>query len=118
MEHALIFIKMSGFACLFVGFLEIEVVGLEDFIGTVVNIKVVDAAEVAEHGADPRVLYRQVALPDGIEGDDAVELQHRVFVLQGAHLSLFGVAEVDAGREQGSGRRLLPTIFMGFLCHY
>ena len=108
---------MSGFAFFFVGLLEEKVVGLEDFIGTVVNIKVVDTAEVAEHRADPRVLYRQVALPDGVEGDNSVELQHVVFVLQSTHISLFGVTQVDARREQGSGRRLLPTIFMGFLCY-
>ena len=46
MEHTLVFIKMSGFTCLFVGLLEEKVVGLQDFVGTVVNIKVVDTAEV------------------------------------------------------------------------
>ena len=81
MEHALILAENACFTSLFVGFLEEKVVGLEDFVGSEINAKVVNAAEVAENWADPRMLGKLVALPNGIQGDDAVELEHGVFFL-------------------------------------
>ena len=80
-EHALELLEMTVFSCFFVGFLEEEVVGLENLVRAVINAEVVDAAEVAENGTDPRVLGRQLALPDGIQRDDAVELEHVILSL-------------------------------------
>ena len=80
-EHALELLEMTGFSCFFVGFLEEEVVGLENLVRAVINAEVVDIAEVAENGTDPRVLGRQLALPDGIQRDDAIELEHVILSL-------------------------------------
>ena len=80
-EHALELLEMTGFSCFFVGFFEEEVVGLENLVRAVINAEVVDAAEVAENRTDPRVLGRQLALPDGIQRDDAVELEHVILSL-------------------------------------
>ena len=80
-EHALELLEMSCLPCFFIGFFEEKVVGLENLVGAVVNAEIVDTAEIAENGTDPRMLGRQLALPDGIQHDDAVELEHVVLSL-------------------------------------
>lgn len=80
-EHALELLEMSCFPCFFVGLFEEKVVGLENLVGAIVNAEMVDAAEIAENGTDPRMLGRQLALPDGIQYNDTVELEHVVLPL-------------------------------------
>ena len=80
-EHSQRLYENAGFAGFFVCLLEKEVIWLEDFVGAIVNTEIVDTTKVAEYWADPRVLCRQLPLPDGVEDDDTVELQHGVFVL-------------------------------------
>ena len=75
----------------------------------------IHADEVTEDRADPRVFVGKAALPDGVEGDDTVQLQHGVFVLQGTHFLFLGVAEVDTGRKKGSGVGFPPAVFVGLL---
>ena len=80
-EHSQRLYENAGFAGFFVCLLEKEVIWLEDFVGAIVNTEVVDTTEVAENGTDPRMLGRQLALPDGIQRDDAVELEHVILSL-------------------------------------
>ena len=60
---------------------------------------------------------RQRVLPNGVEDDDAVELEHGVEVLQCSHFLCFAMAQIDARGEEVKRGRHGPTMLVGLLCH-